>query len=133
MRKIAAPLFVLALMMAMSCADIPPRITSPPMAPIDTNQSFFVEAERQKDAVEKALKKENLKTTSNAFDAYYLLRVRVGTGLRTLDCGHVNNVTYEVLHKGIEVMGMKGRGPTRGCEPNIFDQMTQAIVAQRKQ
>ena len=129
MKKISALLVLIFSITVMACSNVPPKITTPAMEPIDVSKPFYVVAERQKSEIEKALEKAGIKVSDSAFDAEYHLRVQVGTSRRTLDCGSVNNVIYAVMHRGIEVLGMKGRGPTGSCEPNIFDQMTQAIVA----
>jgi len=129
MKTVSTSLVLFFSVMLMACSNIPPKITMPAMAPIDVSEAFYVVAERQKPEIEKALKKEGIKVAARAFDAGYQLRVRVGTNRRTLDCGSVNSVTYQLMKGGAEVLGMKGRGPTGSCDPNIFDQMTQAIVA----
>ena len=96
---------------------------------IDTSKPFFVVAKRQKSEIEKALKKEGIPTTEKLGVSAYQLRVRVGSTRLTKTCGSVNNVSYEILDQGIRILAMKGRGPTGGCDPNIFDQMSKLIVA----
>jgi len=89
--------------------DIPPRI--------------YVTATSEREAVLAALVQSDFSIAHDLRDTPLVLAVRLGSRRATQPCGWVRNVSYELLHEGVRIAVIKGRGWTGSCSPNILRDM----------
>ena len=110
-------------------SPVPPIVTRPPRAPQKAYPTIYVRAVVQKPYVAESLRKAGVRLTESESEADYVLNVNVGQGRGRRDCGIVSNIDYILYSNGRLLMMIEGRGLMGTCVPNIFDDMSQKLVA----
>lgn len=126
MRRYA--ILVLLGFSAACTSPVPPTVTKAPIAPITGRAEVFLSATEQGPRIRKSLRDAGFEVVSST-GAPYTLVVKVGNGRASMECGAVNNVSYDLRSPGGRVMVMKGRGRTGTCTPNIFDDMSRKLAS----
>ena len=119
----------LVLMAASACASsVPP--CSRVFAPIDPDlaRKLYVSATGEREAVVASLEWAGFSVATDLRDTPLTLTVRLGGRRATRECGSVRNVVFELLHAGIRIAVIKGRGLTGSCHPNILREMSAELA-----
>lgn len=115
-------------------------------------RTIYVIPEQDPGPIRESLEREGFVVSPDASSAAYVLRVDVGARRATKACGTVNNVRYRLgsdLTNAYElsrteitklearpaptsyfrILEVTARGPTGGCRPNVYDEMSAALRA----
>lgn len=114
----------LLLLVATACTTaVPPY--SRVFAPIDPElpRRLYVSSTGERGAVVDALTRNGFSIATDLRETPLTLSVRLGGKRSTQACGSVRNVVFELLHAGIRIAVIKGRGRTGSCQPNILVEM----------
>lgn len=122
-------LAVLILLVAGGCASpVPPRTQV--FAPIDVGaeQRLYVSTNDEREAVLAALRQAGFAITEDLQELPFVLTVRLGSRRSTSACGAVRNAVFQLMHSGVQIAVIKGRGSTGSCDPNILLDMSAELA-----
>jgi len=116
-------MLVLLVALAACASPVPPR--SRIFAPLDPGipPELYVTTTSEREAVLAALVQSDFSIAHDLRDTPLVLAVRLGGRRATRPCGSIRNVAYELLHEGVRIAVIKGRGWTGSCSPNILRDM----------
>lgn len=107
---------------------VPPQMRV--FAPIDAEVEplLYVTTTSERESVLAALRLAGFRVTNDLRATPLVLSVKLGSVRRTQPCGTVRNVAYDLRHAGVQIAGIKGRGWTGSCEPNILTDMSRELA-----
>jgi hypothetical protein len=135
MMRIAQPislagLVALQVALVSGCVSpVAPTVTRPPMTSLKANPTIFLQATVQRPRIIDSLRNSRLRPATSYAEADYVLNVVVGKRRVKMECGGTHNVIYTLEGNGRQLMGIKGRGLTGSCIPNIFDDMSEMLAS----
>jgi hypothetical protein len=125
-----AGLIALQVALVSGCTSpVPPTVTRPPTTSLKVHPAVYLQANVQRPRILDSLRNARIRIAGSFEEADYILTVEVGKRRVNMKCGGMHNLVYTLGGNGRQLMGIKGRGLTGSCIPNIFDDMSEMLAS----
>ncbi len=129
LRLIPCLIFLIALPILGCRTHVPATVTDRQPVALDRSAGIHVITRRHRSDVNDALTRAGLRIANDFHDIGYALEVKIGENRGGPDCRSVHNIRFRLTGRGRELIELKARGPVGNCHDNVFDDMSQELVA----
>ena len=127
-KALAGAIFLQALLVSGCTSPVPPTVTRTPSISLKAHPAIYLQASVQRARILDSLLGAGIRTANSLEEADYILTVTLGRRRVNMQCGGMHNIVYSLGDRGFQLLEIKARGLTGDCMPNVFDDMSKALV-----